>query len=488
MTLSQKTANLYKPDSRFDLLTWPVIGRLLRWRWGRLVFQLFLLLIAILVVYDGFTGRQLAPQNLATVSIWLEYRGIIVLVLLLAGNFFCMSCPFTLTRTLGRKLAGNGRKWPRALRTKWVAITILVIYFFLYEWLDLWASPALTAWIVIGYFLLSFVLELLFESSPFCKYVCPLGSFNFASATISPTQIKVRDRDVCRTCVNKECINGNGDVLGCGTQLFAPQIKSNLDCVFCLDCTRACPHENIGLFARSPLEELKRDSWKKRWDVSFFILVFAATALSNAFGMVPPVFAAEEWLGRLFGFTTDGSITVWEEGALLLLIFGTLNILLPIGVGLGVSWLSRALAAGRAKSEPLRVVLARYVPAFVPLSFAIWVSHYGFHFATGALSIIPVTQFFFADIGLPIFGEPNWMLGPIMPLNWLLPLEIAVTVLGLGVSLYLVGERSKLGNNGRSASVWVQLPWILLLVLLAYTAVTLFGMPMEMRGTSLMGS
>ena len=77
-------------------------------------------------------------------------------------------------------------------------------FLFLYEWLDLWAGPALTAWVIIGYFLGAFVLELLFAESPFCKYICPLGTFNFVGSTVSPTQITVRDRDVCRACPGKE--------------------------------------------------------------------------------------------------------------------------------------------------------------------------------------------------------------------------------------------------------------------------------------------
>ena len=87
---------------------------------------------------------------------------------------------------------------------------------------SLWAGPRLTAAVIIGYFAGAFVLEALFAESPFCKYVCPLGTFNFVAATTSPTQITVRDRDVCRTCPGKECVNGSARVLGCGTELFPP--------------------------------------------------------------------------------------------------------------------------------------------------------------------------------------------------------------------------------------------------------------------------
>ena len=244
------------PPPRRDILRWPLIGCLLRARRGRLLGQLPLLLWAALVIYDGLTGPQLAPENLATVSVWLHYRGLVVLLLLLVGNLFCMACPFTLPRTLARRLSGAGWRWPRALRNKWTAVATFVLLLLIYEWFDLWASPWLTAWLTVAYFVAAFVLEALFQESAFCKHICPLGTFNFLGAAISPTQITVHSRDVCRTCPGKECVNGSPDVLGCGTLLFPPQMTSNMDCVFCLDCARACPYENVALAPRSPLAEL----------------------------------------------------------------------------------------------------------------------------------------------------------------------------------------------------------------------------------------
>lgn len=191
-------AELYGPAPRLDLLRMPLLGVFLRWRWARLAVQLGMLAVGALVIYDGFTGPSLAPHNIATVLTWVHYRGFVVFALLLAGNLFCMSCPFALPRTVARRLGRGGRRWPRRLRNKWTAIAVLLLFFWVYEWLDLWASPWLTAWVVVGYFVASFVLEAWFGESPFCKYVCPLGTFNFVGSTISPLQITVRDAAVCR--------------------------------------------------------------------------------------------------------------------------------------------------------------------------------------------------------------------------------------------------------------------------------------------------
>jgi polyferredoxin len=163
-----------------------------------------------------------------------------------------------------------------------MAIATFVLLLLLYEWLDLWASPWLTAWLAVAYFAAAFLLEALFRESAFCKYVCPLGTFNFLGAAISPTQITVHDREVCRTCPGKECVNGSTVVAGCGTLLFPPQISGNMDCVFCLDCARACPYDNVALAPRSPLAELANPaSWPLRWDLGLLALVFAFSALGQ---------------------------------------------------------------------------------------------------------------------------------------------------------------------------------------------------------------
>lgn len=312
---------LYRPSVGFDLLRVPGLGRLLRWRWGRLALQLPMLALALVVVYDGLTGAPLASHNIATVSVWVHYRGLVMLALLLVGNLFCMACPFTLPRTLAQRLSSRGRRWPRALRNKWLAVGVFVVYLWLYEALDLWASPALTAWLVIGYFGVAFVLEALFAESPFCKYVCPLGTFNFLASSISPLQITARSAEVCRTCVGKECINGSPQTLGCGLELFVPQIKRNLDCTFCLDCARACPHDNVALAARQPLREFTPiplvlgpagatvSPWPRRWDTAFLALVFAFAGLTNAFGMTPPVYALAAALSRALGARSEALIS-----------------------------------------------------------------------------------------------------------------------------------------------------------------------------------
>jgi polyferredoxin len=488
---------LYRPP--LDALRLPIIGRLLKARRGRLLFQMPLLLIALLLIYDGFTGEQLASRNLATVGAWVHYRGLVILALLLAGNLFCMSCPFTLPRTLAKRWAGKGKRFPRLLRNKWLAIGGLFLIFWLYEATDMWASPLLTAWVIVAYFVAAFALELLFSESPFCKYVCPLGAFNFAYSTLSPLQIGVRDPKTCQSCVGKECINGSysaqpvivvepiGEkppirhdargVLGCGTLLYAPQVKSNMDCTLCLDCARACPHDNVILGLRSPLRELQRPhSLPKRWDVNFLLVALAFMGVVNAFGMVPPVYALLREMALALG--------TGAEWLLLLIIFFIGSLALPALLSIGAAWLANLLTGRQRRPHGLRDTFAAFAPSFVPIGAGIWAAHYGFHFIVGALTIVPVFHNFLLDHGVTLFGtQVNWQLGALAEADQFAVVQVILLIGGYLLSLILA-RRIAVREYGPARAQGAFLPYALLFLALLLAAFFIFSQPMEMRGTA----
>src|SRR5262249_40812085 len=274
---------------RFDLLRVPLLGPCRRWRHARIALQLPLLILAVAVVIDGFLGPAAGPMNLAGVLPWIHWRGLLILVLLLAGNFFCTVCPFTLPRTLARRWLPAGRAWPRALRGKWLAVGLLVVFFTAYEAFALWDSPLLTAAIVAGYFAAAFVVDAVFRAGTFCKYVCPVGQFNFVQSLVSPLQVAVRDPAVCKSCTTKDCVHGRDAIPGCELDLAQPRKHGNMDCTFCLDCVHACPHDNIGLIGGAPGRELISDPHRsgvgrfaRRPDIAALVLVLVFAAFANA--------------------------------------------------------------------------------------------------------------------------------------------------------------------------------------------------------------
>ena len=195
-------------------------------------------------------------MNLAGVLPWIHWRGLLVLGLLASGNVFCMACPFMLPRGLARQFWSANRNWPPWLKNKWPAVVLLIVFLWAYEAFALWDSPRLTAAIIVGYFATALVIDALFRGASFCKYVCPIGQFNFVHSLVSPMEVRSRDPDVCASCRTKDCIRGRDDIKGCELGLFVPRKSSNMDCTFCLDCIHSCPHQNIGISAVVPGAEL----------------------------------------------------------------------------------------------------------------------------------------------------------------------------------------------------------------------------------------
>jgi ferredoxin len=438
------------------------------------------------MILHGLFGPTLAPKNLATTLTWVQFRGALVLVLLLAGNFFCMACPFMLPRQLARRFVRPRRNWPRRLRNKWLSLALFVLLLFAYELFDLWSSPWWTAWIIVAYFAGALVVDSLFKHASFCKFVCPLGQFNFAASTVSPLEVKVRDLDVCEGCRTKDCIRGRRDAAepltviqrGCELALFQPRKVGNLDCTFCLDCVQACPEDNVGILSRVPAGELLTDRRRsgvgllsRRRDLAALAVVFTFGALLNAFGMVSPVYALEGWLAS--------ALHVQREAPVLGLIF-TLFLVVEPALLLGAAgWLTTRWAGRRGGVLP---AVVRYSYALIPLGFGVWLAHYGFHFLTGLLTFIPVAQSAAAGAGWPVLGEPRWGLAG-LPVRTVYPLELGFLGLGLLGSLLLTYRLAEDDCAARPRRVFAT--WAVLCVALWAAALWLMSQPMEMRATFL---
>jgi hypothetical protein len=474
---------VFQPDRKstqrnsFDLLRVPIVGALLRHKHARTLLQIPLFVISIAMILHGLFGPQLAPQNLATTYTWVHFRGALVFVLLLAGNFFCLACPFMLVRNLARKFFQPARNWPRRLRNKWFSLGLFVTMLFLYEWLDLWSSPWWTAWLIVAYFAGALLIDAVFKHATFCKFVCPIGQFNFVASTASPLEVAVRDTAVCDGCATKDCIRGVRETplvtiqRGCELALFQPRKVGNVDCTFCLDCVQACPHDNVGILSRVPATELTADPMRsglgifsRRNDLAALVVVFTFGGLLNAFGMVSPVYALENWVARVLG--------VEREFPVLALVFGLFVVIEPLLLIGVAAWLTRVWGGSR---KPIVAVAVRYSYVLAPLGFGIWLAHYGFHFLTGLYTIVPVTL---AALG----GQPHWGTPGLAP-NVVQLFEFGFVLLGLFGSLlvgYSIAIAEKVDHPSRIFALWA----IVVLIMTA-GALWLMSQPMEMRAVSL---
>jgi cytochrome c oxidase assembly factor CtaG len=433
--------------TRFDLLRLPLIGPLLRARYGRMALQSVAFVIAVLVIADGFAGRPIGAMNLAGVLPWTYVRAFGVIALLVLGNIFCMSCPFMLPRELGHRLGLARLKWPRRLRSKWVAIVLMILFFWSYEAFAIWDHPARTAWLLIAYFAAAFMVDTFFRGASFCKYVCPLGQFNFVGSLLSPFTLQARSQATCGSCTTHDCIAGNQQQRGCELQLYMPQKVGNMDCTLCMDCVKACPHDNIGLFAVPPAPT-SIGPFSSRIDIAVLILVVVLSGFASAGSMVAPL-----------------SDSPRKYGTLLVL----LAVLLLVGLA--------------ARGPSRREAFCRFSQALLPLGLAMWAAHLLFHLFSGWATLAPAIRQAGTDFGWHLLLPARWgMEMPLLPANSMLSVQLLLLDAGLLLTLYLGWRLVQQWSGRTSRAVLLLLPWATTVAVVYAVGVWILLQPMQMRG------
>lgn len=462
-----------------DLMRIPVLGAMIRRSRWRLLVRLAVLLGLVLVVLDGFLGPRPAPTNAAGTFPWTHWRGLTVVLLLVFGNVACFACPLIAPRSVLRRWIRPTRRWPRALRSKWLAVALVLGWLVFYEMFDPWDVPAMTAWVLVGLVVGATAVDLLFEGSSFCRYVCPVGQYQMAMSTMSTRTVAAIDPSVCATCRTHDCLRGGEGGPGCGLGLFVPRKVGNLDCTFCLDCVSACPHGNIGVVAQTPGRELASTRWRSglravagRLDLAMLLLVVSVGGLVNALGMTAPIVALIDRVEDGTGF--DRRLL---EGAF---------VLSAVAVGIG-TMMVLALHRGSAR---WRGTVATWSFATLPLGVGVWVVHLGFHLVTGWSTADAVVGRVWHELGWRDTVPDPLLSCCAPPPPWLIPVEYLVLSCSLAAAMGVAwwSMRDAVADERRPirfrslvpgwsvASIWLIAFWA--------CAAWMVLQPMEMRGTS----
>lgn len=461
-----------------------LLSTLFKHRSLRLGLRCIILALTMVVVADGLRGPQVSSINLAGVLPWVHWRGLLVITLLLGGNFFCMACPFTALRGFTQRIFAPTRRWPRQLQNKWLALGALVVFFWAYEAFSLWDRPFWTAIIVLGFFGTAFAFQAIFVDAPFCKFVCPIGQFNFVQSLVSPTQVAVTEPSTCAGCKTKDCIAGNDRARGCQTSLFQPQKVGNMDCTFCFDCVEACPHDNVALVQVLPVADVITDQrrsgigrYSERPDLAALIALLFFAALVNAAWMTAPVIDLEDAAVAGLGI---GRLPVMTVGMLLTLV------VIPMAVLWSVAKVS--IQAGNQPSSVFKNI-ALYAPALVPLGLGMWLSHYSFHLFTSGDTVLVATARGFSDLLGTDYSVAPAVCNCCSPtmISWLLPLELTFLDLGLCVSLVAAYRIAWREQDSQSAVYRAVAPWAVLMIFFFAFCVWVLLQPMQMRGAYLAG-
>ncbi len=435
----------------------------------RRVAQAIMLMVVIVVMGHGFFGPQVTPLNLAGILPWIHWRALSILALLVIGNLFCMACPFMLVRDLGRRIFPAKWRWPRRLRSKWLAASLLVLYLWAYEAFGLWDSPWLTAWIIAGYFTAAVIVDGFFRGASFCKYVCPIGQFHFVSSLVSPREVRVRSAAICKSCRTHDCIKGNDRARGCELYLFQPKKAGNLDCTFCMDCVKACPQDNVALLPTAPASSIVADPYRssigrlsKRTDVAALAALVVFGAFVNAAGMIAPVMHWEHsWHARLGLHAMPLIVGMF-------VLTGT--VVLPLLAVVACATWSRVAGLRLSFSDTAR----RFVFVLVPLGVAMWAAHLLYHLATGWSAPLTIVQRLTATgFGtVPIPSLPAWLTGA----------QILLLDAGLLLTLYTGWRIGRQYADRLRTAVALLAPWAALSCALYAAGVCILLQPMQMRG------
>jgi ferredoxin len=284
--------------------------------------------------------------------------------------------------------------------------------------------------------------------------------------------LQIRSQSTCNTCATRDCIRGNTQQRGCELELYLPEKRSNADCTLCMDCVKACPHDNIGLMPRSmtrdvltsePTSSLGRLS--RRMDIAVAALVLVVAGFANAAAMVGPGGDFLVAAGRQLPWLTTG-------------VGSFAGVLTGVLLAGGVVWLP-SLAARGASSR--REAFGRGALALVPLGMGMWAAHLLFHLVMGLPGLLPLAQQAGSDLGLRWMGMPQWSGGAnVLQGNGLLQLQLLFLDGGLLLSLYLLWRT--VADRRLTRRLLAMAPLALLTMVLYACGFWLLLQPMQMRG------
>lgn len=234
-----------------------MITKLFNRKYYPIVFQLITLIVFILLIVGSITissddsafVKQLRNTNLANLIVWSYWWPIIIITAIVFGRHWCSICPVELITTLASNF-GLKKKPGIFLKSKWL-ITIfyaLIIILAIHTY-SIHRIPQRMSFYLLGLFIISIVIGLVYEKRAFCTYVCPVGNILGLYSLLSRTGIGVKSQDVCSACKTKDCIakKNHYNIINrsCTSGLYPPTINDNRECILCTQCVKVCPNNNV---------------------------------------------------------------------------------------------------------------------------------------------------------------------------------------------------------------------------------------------------
>lgn len=482
---------------KFELTRWPWLGRAIKSRWFQPAVQIPVVVAFLAVIVIGLIGSQEPGRNIAPVLTWnIWWIGLIFMVLLF-GNLWCYMCPWTAipdwimrrSFTKVRPIATLNRKYPRFRLWMWPAIVLFAFVTWLEIVFDAPNRPWLTSVLGLLMIALTWLLLVVYERKAMCRYVCFVGRVSGQYALMGMIELRRKDSEVCRRCATKDCYNGSERGYPCPTHEFMGAMNENQYCTLCTECVKSCPHDNIGLNARSSGADVLFPHRTKADEAYMALLVFIVSAFHGA-AMIP---LWMEWENALRGALIDGQLALFGADALGfggssggLMTFTLMMLACIVGPGLiywALCWLMR-LASGR-RDLTTRKLFIKFAYTLLPIALF-------YHLAHNAVHVFWEWSKLWRLVSDPLgwghdfFGTARAPLTALWSPETIWYFQVALVVIGHIYGIYVAQrEANRVYADDRKAALRVHLVMMAGMVLMSLLSLWLLAQPMFMRTADL---
>ena len=418
--------------------------------------RLVALFLFFLVIATGLFGSARPADNLTPTFVWIIWWVGMGFVVSLLGNCWAVINPwktlFTLAEALYHRFwpewePGPGWDYPPGLGV-WPAVFLFLAFAWVENALPDNAAPALLAWLIIAYSVLTLGGMYLFGKQQWLRQGEAFSVIYSFLTRFSVTEVRAVDPAACRECAAP----------GCG------EPADGAGCIDCYECFEYAEAREFNL--RPPAIGLNAGGATIP-GMTALVLLTLATVTFDGFSDTP------EWAATLGFFLTQtpGLTSPYFNG---LVIANTLGLVaFPLAFAAlygGFAVLMRRMVGGRGPAA--EQLMGAFVFSLVPIALAYHFAHYlGFLLIQGQL-IIPLASDPFGA-GWDLFGGAGYLVNITITnarFVWFFALITIVT--GHIIAVYLAHLRAGAIYRDRGLALRSQLPMLALMVL--YTVVSLW--------------
>jgi polyferredoxin len=460
-----------------DVLRDPLVRVALRWPATRSLAQAVTIALFLFIIVAGLFGAQQGGSNIATLLTWTYWWVLLVVFVIFFGKAWCYICPWDaiamwierhpIVSVPGGRLS-LGLKWPKALRNLYPAAAL----FLGLTWLELGYGvtmrPELTAYVGLLMFFLSLAAILIFERRAFCRYGCLVGRIAGLYSLFAATEVRARDANFCRTtCRTYDCYRGNSDGEACPTFQFLGGMNKNTYCIYCMECLRACPHDNVAVNLRGFGRDLVKPS-PVRIDEAAMVIVMLAMSTFHGITMTPV------WVRIIVGLQRTlhvGYLTAFSLG-----MAGFLTALFM----LYVVFVAFSYGAVRLPSMGMKQLAIRYSYSFLPIALFYHLAHNVLHFSIEGGALVPLLSDPLGW-GWNLFGTASITPTPLLPI-WTVWITTVGFILAGHIWSLVAGHRIALQiHQSRRMAIRSQLPMVAGMIAYSILSLWIVSQPMQMR-------